>query len=402
MYGEPDKVDENTVFEAASFSKPVAAFAVMLLARDRAIELDDPVRERLADGFFGNKDSGASITPRHLLSHTSGLSNNLLWNDTTIHFPPGSRFSYSGFGYNVLQEYVEEVTGKRFDGYIDDAVLRRLGMASSGYVYRDAFGGNMARGHSSDPILPCLLAALAAAITGIAGLALYRAWPFKRMITSRSRRFKVWMAVSSALFGAGVGLLPVSAGAGVFAGTIWFLCFACAVTLVRVIRTERRSLLRAMALLGTMAAAASALFIVPSYRSFPLPEKRFAEARAAASLYTTPRDMARFLIELMEPRMMGKESLSQMLAPQVRVDERTFWGLGFGIRRTERGDMIWHWGHMPDFQNFFIADLERKNGVVIMTNGTNGLDIVPDIVRAVMGLENCRYWEGIPTIFLSL
>jgi CubicO group peptidase (beta-lactamase class C family) len=400
--GMPARVDADTVFEAASFSKPVAAFGIMLLAQDRLIGIDDPVQERLPDGFFGNQESGASITPRHLLSHTSGLSNNLLWSNTTIHFAPGSRFSYSGFGYNVLQKYVESITGKKFNDYMDDAVLRRLGMASSGYVYRDAYSVNIARGHSSDPILPCLLAVLAAVITGISGLALYRALPFERMIGDRSRRFAAWMAVSSTLFGASLVVLPVSVTAGVFAGAIWFLSFTLAAVLARTIRTERRSHLLMVTVAGFMVVIAAALFIVPSYRSFPMPEKRFAEARAAASLYTTPRDMARFLIELMEPRMMRKEVLSQMLTPQVRVNAHNSWGLGFGIRHAERDNLVWHWGHMPDFQNFFIADLERKNGIVIMTNSTNGLDAVLEIVRTAMGGEHCCYWEGIPTIFVSL
>ena len=158
--GEPEKVDADTVFEAASFSKPVAAFGAMLLALNHVLDIDDPVYARLPEGYFGNQVYGNSITLRHLLSHTSGLSNNLIWKNSTIHFVPGSRFSYSGVGYNTMQKHVESVTEKSFNDYMTGAVFRKLGMASSGYVYRDSFAGNFASGHSSDTILPSLLVAL--------------------------------------------------------------------------------------------------------------------------------------------------------------------------------------------------------------------------------------------------
>ncbi len=400
--GEPEKVDADTVFEAASFSKPLAAFGVMLLVQDHLLNLDDPVRDRLPVGYFDHQPRGGSITLRHLLSHSSGLSNNLIRKNMTIHFDPGSRFSYSGVGYNTMQKYLESATGKFLDDYMAGAVFGKIGMASSGYVYRKGFGANIARGHFSDPIGPGLLAAFAVILAVLAGLVIIYVPPVKKLIKGRTGRFVLWVMVSSAVYCALINILPVSATMALFSGIIGIGTTALSAILVLMGRGKMRSSFRQKAAVSALLAGlAAAMIIIPLRHSFPSPERRYTEARAASSLYTTPRDMARFLVELMEPRVMRKSTLTEMISPQARINAESSWGLGVGIHRSERGDMIWHWGHQPDYQNFFIADLQGKNGIVIMTNSTNGLDAVQEIVRLAMG-EGCYdYWRGIPYIFFS-
>jgi hypothetical protein len=92
-------VDTQTVFEAASLSKPVVAHAALQLVDAGKLDLDEPLSQ-LVGPLVPNDPASAAITARHVLSHTTGLPN---WrrNDAPLqtHFPPGSRFSYSGEGF---------------------------------------------------------------------------------------------------------------------------------------------------------------------------------------------------------------------------------------------------------------------------------------------------------------
>jgi CubicO group peptidase (beta-lactamase class C family) len=78
------------------------------------------------------------ITARHVLSHTSGLQNWRFEQDDLLHagFPPGERFSYSGEGYFYLQRVVEQITGQAIEAYLQEHVLRSLGMHQSSYIWR--------------------------------------------------------------------------------------------------------------------------------------------------------------------------------------------------------------------------------------------------------------------------
>jgi CubicO group peptidase (beta-lactamase class C family) len=122
----------DTLFEAASLSKVVLAVAVHDMVRDKLIDLDRPVAKHVA---FTDDAATRSITPRHLLSHSSGLPN---WRDEageplTAAFPPGTRFRYSGEGFALLGRLVEAVTGQTAAQVVETRVLRPAGMSRSTY-----------------------------------------------------------------------------------------------------------------------------------------------------------------------------------------------------------------------------------------------------------------------------
>jgi len=146
--GEP--VDDNTVFEAASLSKPVFAYAVLKLVEQGKMGLDVPLTTYLAKPYIAD-DRLKEITARFVLSHRTGFPN---WrgegNPLTIHFTPGERFSYSGEGFVYLQRAVEQIAGQPLDEVMKTLVFTPLGMASSSYVWRPDFDQSTATGHDSD------------------------------------------------------------------------------------------------------------------------------------------------------------------------------------------------------------------------------------------------------------
>jgi CubicO group peptidase (beta-lactamase class C family) len=135
-------VNDNTVFEAASLTKPLFAYAVLKLVDDGKLDLDTPLVKYLP----GRYDVGADqrldqITTRHVLSHTTGFPNWRPRDDKTlkIYFTPGDRFSYSGEGFVYLSKVIEQVTGEKQEAFIKRTVLDPLNMKSSNMVWRDDY-----------------------------------------------------------------------------------------------------------------------------------------------------------------------------------------------------------------------------------------------------------------------
>jgi CubicO group peptidase (beta-lactamase class C family) len=132
-----EAVTEASVFEAASLSKPVFAYAVLKLADAGKLDLDRPLPEYLPGNYDVGPDARlGQVTARRVLSHTSGFPN---WRPRggalTIHFAPGERFSYSGEGFVYLAKVVERITGERTNDFVKRMVFQPLGMTSSSYLW---------------------------------------------------------------------------------------------------------------------------------------------------------------------------------------------------------------------------------------------------------------------------
>jgi CubicO group peptidase (beta-lactamase class C family) len=135
-----DAVTGDTVFQAASLSKPVFARIALLLVREGALDLDRPLPKPAA----ADDPRLAAVSPRQLLQHTAGLPN---WSRGPLRLEsePGARWSYSGQGYVQLQAAVEAVSGQTLDRLADRLVFAPLAMTSSTLVTpRDRI---VARGH---------------------------------------------------------------------------------------------------------------------------------------------------------------------------------------------------------------------------------------------------------------
>ena len=161
-----EPVDNDTMFEAASMSKPVFAYVVMKLCEKGVMNLDKPLTRYTSERFLEGDPRLDLITARNVLSHTSGFQN---WRSKTeplkIHFTPGEKFLYSGEGYNYLQSVVTYLTGHvnpkdcanyedglkvcatDIEAYMKANLFVPFQMASSGYVWNDKLARRMARPH---------------------------------------------------------------------------------------------------------------------------------------------------------------------------------------------------------------------------------------------------------------
>ena len=150
--GSPEAVSDSTVFEAASLGKPVFAYLVLKLVDRGRLELDRPLGEYLPLPELRDPRA-ARITARGVLSHTTGLQNELHPGDSlALAFDPGSSFRYSGEGYAYLQRVVEHVTGESLEGLARELVFEPLGMARSGYTWEERFATDAAVGHGGGRI----------------------------------------------------------------------------------------------------------------------------------------------------------------------------------------------------------------------------------------------------------
>jgi len=142
------QVDNDTLFEAASMSKPVFAYVVLKLCETGVMDLDTPLTKYVSTRFLDGDPRLELMTARHVLSHTGGFQN---WRSEksplAIHFTPGSRYLYSGEGYNYLQTVVTTLLGQPFERYMRSRLFEPFGMTSSCYVWNDAVGRRMARPH---------------------------------------------------------------------------------------------------------------------------------------------------------------------------------------------------------------------------------------------------------------
>lgn len=278
-------VTRDTIFEAASLTKPLFAYVVMQMVDKKLIDLDTPllaaVPKERAEELIGHPldtegfrlDWAKKITARHVLSHSAGMPHGDGGEIYPIFFEPGTDWKYSAQGYQFLQMVVEGIEGKPLEEIVDAYVLDPLGMGHSSMVWRESYEKPMANGH----------------------------WLYGRPEEIRKR----------------------------------------------------------------------------------------SRATAAASLYTTAGDYARFVCAVLDGSRLKPETHKEMLASFVDMnDEGTLgWGLGFGTQVEGDRTAFWQWGDYGIFRNYVIADPEQRSGVVYLTNSFNGLAVCSELVMKSIGQD---------------
>ena len=300
---EKKPVTPETLFQAGSISKPVAAMGALVLVQEGKLSLTADVNTYLKSWKLPSNEhtAKAPVTLERLLSHTAGL---------TVHgFPgyaagapvptvpqvldgappantapvradldPGAQYRYSGGGYTIVQLAMTDVTGQPFPALMQRLVLGPLGMKESTY----------------DQPLPA-------------------------------------------------NLVPAAAA---------------------------------------------------GYREDgkPVEGKRHVYPEmAAAGLWTTASDLARFAIGVQRMDAGGKGPLTKATVDNMLTPRLEGYGLGFGIR--EEGDSTYfeHGGADEGFQAQLTANARRGYGAVLMTNSDAGYRLMPEVIRAIAA---AYYWEG--------
>jgi CubicO group peptidase (beta-lactamase class C family) len=307
------KIDVNTLFQAGSISKPVAALAALKLYENKQVDLKKDVRFylknwQLAENKYTRTEK---VTLEKLLSHTAGI---------TVHgFPgyqqgekipeltdvlngkgntekieidtiPGSIWRYSGGGYTIMEKIVEDVSGLALDEYMARTILQPLGMNNSSYL---------------QPIS------------------------------------QKWQKNCSAAYD----------GNGSMIKGMW--------------------------------------------NNYP--------EQAAAGLWTTPSDLARYCIEI-QNIVQGKKKgiLSKKTVDQMLTKYKNDWGLGPALM-GEKNDLIFgHSGKNAGFTNDLKAQAYQGNGIIIMTNADNGAALITEIQNAICNHYNWSFSQPTTIALMKL
>lgn len=159
-------VTPDTLFRIGSTTKPLTALAALRLARAGALDLDAPLRGAVPE--WPPEAAGAPITPRALLTHTSGLPDleelhgprdpdalerHVLGTVARLPraAPVGAAFGYSGAGYDALGLAVQRAARRPFADAVRDLVLRPLGMHRTTFDPLEAVTRAFAHEHRLDP-----------------------------------------------------------------------------------------------------------------------------------------------------------------------------------------------------------------------------------------------------------
>jgi len=289
-------VTPETLFQAASISKPVAATAALQFVQDGRLSLDEKVNKYLKSWHVPDNEftKDEKVTLQRLLSHSAGLTvHGFPGYESGVLLPslpqildgekpantapvrvdtvPGTHYNYSGGGITIMQLLLCDLTGKPFPQLMSESVLDKIGMKHSTYEQ------------------------------------------------------------------------PLSPSRAEFAAT------------------------------------------AHDRRGEPLKGKwHVYPEMAAAGLWTTPSDLARFAIELQRSlrgesnRVLSKDMTNQMLTRQ--IDDR---GLGIELEGTGAAARFQHGGDNAGFHSMMIASMEDGYGAVVMTNGDAGPSLWSEILMSI-------------------
>jgi len=288
------KVDENTLFQAGSISKPVAALAALSLYENGEVDLDTDINKYLKDWKLPESKftTDEKVTMRRLLTHVGGttvhgfpgytqtdtlptiikvLSGDGNTGEVMVDTVPGSLWRYSGGGYTIMEKAVEDVSGQSLDEILSQRIFSALNMSNS---------------------------------------------TFEQPISQKYQN-----NISAAYDGNG-------------------------------------SIIKGL------------------WHNYP--------EQAAAGLWTTPSDLAKYCIEIQEIAN-GKEGgiLKRSTVDEMLTKHQNDWGLGPSLRLDQDSLIFGHGGKNAGFTNNMTAFAYLGHAVIVMTNADNGGSLIGEIQNAV-------------------
>lgn len=154
----------ETIFRIGSITKMFTSTLILKLHEDGKLNLDDKITQYIPEY---PKEKGDQIKIKHLLSHSSGITDYLTIPETMnfiksgatplefikvfcneeLLFTPGEKFQYSNSNYNLLGVIIESVTGKSYQEYVQEIIFDPLNMSNSGYINNNNNLDNQALGY---------------------------------------------------------------------------------------------------------------------------------------------------------------------------------------------------------------------------------------------------------------
>jgi len=305
--GGTRQITTETLFQAASISKPVAAFAALALVEKGKLALDADVNTQLTTWKVpaGAQSPASPVTLRKLLNNSAGTTVSgfrgyargealptLLElldgvkpansDPVRVQTMPGSEWKYSGGGFSIVQLLMTEASGKPFAPLMRDTVLAPLGMTHSTF---------------EQPLPPALHALSATGHTG-------KGHPVKG-----------------------------------------------------------------------------------HWHTYP--------EQAAAGLWTTPSDLARFAIAVQDAST-GKSNtiVSKAMTAQMLTRLKGNYGLGLFVGEIKSQQVFQHGGHNEGFRTMMVAFTRSGQGAVVMTNGERGDALAAQIIRGIAAVYGWNDWQA--------
>src|SRR5208283_1996583 len=160
--GHKKEATAGTVYRVGSVSKLFTDIGIMQLVEQGKLSLDAPVSDYILD-FHPNNPFGKPITLRELMSHRSGLVREPpvghyfdshppglaevvhSLNETSLVYPPGAHSKYSNAGVTVVGYLLQQRAGQSFARYLKSAVLKPMGLQTSGFEPTTDLTGSLAK-----------------------------------------------------------------------------------------------------------------------------------------------------------------------------------------------------------------------------------------------------------------
>lgn len=154
----------ETIMPGASFTKTAFAYLVLQLVDERRLTLDTSVADLLPKPLpeyedfadLAGDERWRSLTPRIVLTHTTGLANwRWIEDDKKLrfHFDPGARYAYSGEGFEILQLALEQGLRLNVGQEMQTRVFDRFAMGRTSMTWRSDFAENVADGYTLEGAL---------------------------------------------------------------------------------------------------------------------------------------------------------------------------------------------------------------------------------------------------------
>ncbi len=149
------KATPHTLYNIASMTKPMAAEAMLRLVVKGKAGLDEPMANWWVDPDIASDPRRDKLTLRIALSHQTGFANWRFVDGGKLRFlrDPGTRFGYSGEGFEYAARYMQKRVGKDFETLATQQVFRPLGMKETALTRRDWFAGRIAPPTTKDGTL---------------------------------------------------------------------------------------------------------------------------------------------------------------------------------------------------------------------------------------------------------